>query len=318
MPPRAACPIPQPRTGRSAVMTALLKAMLAAVLVLVAAQARPAAADGSLPYGEGLLWQVEIAGTPPSYVLGTMHAADPRVRAVLSGMTTVLDRVDSVTVEVEMTTVARARVTAAMFSLSPVLADRLPPDDHADLIAITAGYGLPEAMASRLQPWGAIILLAMPPAEYRRMAAGEPPMDQHLQEEAEARGLPVHQLETIGEQIAALSALPDDAAITLLRDAIAEYGDSEAQFEAMVADYVAGDLAGLRAQTETAAGDHPAALAAFLDHLLYRRNKTMADRMETRLAEGNALIAVGALHLPGERGVLALLAERGYTVKRVR
>jgi uncharacterized protein YbaP (TraB family) len=35
------------------------------------------------------------------------------------------------------------------------------------------------------------------------------------------------------------------------------------------------------------------------------------------LEKGNAFIAVGALHLPGETGLVSLLRERGYTVSPV-
>jgi uncharacterized protein YbaP (TraB family) len=40
----------------------------------------------------------------------------------------------------------------------------------------------------------------------------------------------------------------------------------------------------------------------------------MLERMEKRLQEGNAFIAVGALHLPGDKGLLKLLQARGYRV----
>ncbi len=43
----------------------------------------------------------------------------------------------------------------------------------------------------------------------------------------------------------------------------------------------------------------------------------MVERILPRLAEGNALIAVGALHLPDEAGVLRLLEQRGYTIARM-
>ena len=51
--------------------------------------------------------------------------------------------------------------------------------------------------------------------------------------------------------------------------------------------------------------------------LLDERNARMVERMAPRLTEGDAFIAVGALHLPGERGILNLLAERGYRIFRV-
>jgi uncharacterized protein YbaP (TraB family) len=39
--------------------------------------------------------------------------------------------------------------------------------------------------------------------------------------------------------------------------------------------------------------------------------------MQRELRRGRAFVAVGALHLYGERGVLALLDEDGYRAERV-
>jgi uncharacterized protein len=44
------------------------------------------------------------------------------------------------------------------------------------------------------------------------------------------------------------------------------------------------------------------------------RNIIMAERGEAFLAKGNAFIAVGALHLPGEKGLVELLKANGYTL----
>jgi uncharacterized protein YbaP (TraB family) len=41
----------------------------------------------------------------------------------------------------------------------------------------------------------------------------------------------------------------------------------------------------------------------------------MADRMQPYLKQGKAFVAVGALHLPGEQGLLKLLEQRGYSVR---
>jgi len=43
----------------------------------------------------------------------------------------------------------------------------------------------------------------------------------------------------------------------------------------------------------------------------------MAFRMQRELRRGDAFVAVGALHLYGEKGVLALLAQDGYHSTRV-
>jgi len=43
----------------------------------------------------------------------------------------------------------------------------------------------------------------------------------------------------------------------------------------------------------------------------------MAQRMQSRLREGARFIAVGALHLPGEEGLLKLLSQQGYRLTPV-
>ena len=55
----------------------------------------------------------------------------------------------------------------------------------------------------------------------------------------------------------------------------------------------------------------------FQQHLVVDRNHRMAERMRQYLQQGQAFIAVGALHLPGEEGLLNLLEQQGYTVRRV-
>jgi hypothetical protein len=51
--------------------------------------------------------------------------------------------------------------------------------------------------------------------------------------------------------------------------------------------------------------------------LLTDRNKIMVDRMETVLQGGDAFIAIGALHLPGNEGVIARLREQGYKITAI-
>jgi len=76
------------------------------------------------------------------------------------------------------------------------------------------------------------------------------------------------------------------------------------------------DLAMLMAINTAAmqTGDQKLA-AEFQDRLIVRRNQLMAERMQPYLQEGNVFVAVGALHLPGEAGLLNLLEQRGYTVR---
>jgi uncharacterized protein YbaP (TraB family) len=58
-------------------------------------------------------------------------------------------------------------------------------------------------------------------------------------------------------------------------------------------------------------------LKLFLLRFNVERNRTMVQRMAPQLAQGGAFVAIGALHLPGETGLLSLLAAQGYGITRV-
>lgn len=60
-----------------------------------------------------------------------------------------------------------------------------------------------------------------------------------------------------------------------------------------------------------------AGYAAFEQAMVVERNKTMLKNSKPILAEGNAFIAVGALHLPGPEGLVEQLRQNGYTVTPV-
>lgn len=55
----------------------------------------------------------------------------------------------------------------------------------------------------------------------------------------------------------------------------------------------------------------------YLEHMLYIRNQAMADRMDSIMTTANLRLfaGMGASHLPGERGVIEMLREKGYTLR---
>jgi uncharacterized protein YbaP (TraB family) len=85
----------------------------------------------------------------------------------------------------------------------------------------------------------------------------------------------------------------------------------------IVEAYLARDLAAMNRISEESSGGDPSVRRAYTERLLDQRNERMVEKMEARLAEGGAFVAMGALHLYGSRGVLALLEARGYRVTRV-
>lgn len=79
--------------------------------------------------------------------------------------------------------------------------------------------------------------------------------------------------------------------------------------------YLQGNLGALLKLSEKYTTKDSAAVQRLQERLLGKRNKIMVDRMVSMLEKGNIFVAVGALHLPGLRGILYLLEGREFKVK---
>jgi uncharacterized protein YbaP (TraB family) len=104
----------------------------------------------------------------------------------------------------------------------------------------------------------------------------------------------------------------------LLNSTLEQAVEIERMFAALREAYLARDLVAVYDLLNAAkVDDSTGAVARFEQRLVIDRNRRMVDRMGELLQQGNAFVAVGALHLPGEQGILQLLADRGYRVTRV-
>jgi hypothetical protein len=133
-----------------------------------------------------------------------------------------------------------------------------------------------------------------------------------------AQGKPIHQLETGTEQIALFNELPEADQLALLESAIRDNARIETLFEDLTARYLARDVGGIhRDMIQQSKSMDEQLIKMFLLRFNEERNRTMVQRMAARLGEGGAFVAIGALHLPGETGLLSLLADQGYRITRV-
>ena len=288
----------------------------ALLLVVLSGQSAPAA---SLLHGEGLLWRIERPGLAPSYLFGTVHSTDERVRDLPRPVADAIAATDSLTLEVVITDDVMAELAKRMvISDGRLLDEILGLELFAQTATVGARYGIPEVGLKLLRPWAAWMLFSFPPEEIARQAAGEPALDVMLQADAMSQNKPVYGLETIDEQIDVIEGFSENEHIAMLKSTVAANGEIEDMFERLIRDYLARDLNAIHAfLSEQTAGFDAGLAEAITERFIEVRSELMAGRMVPRLAEGNSFIAVGALHLPGERGVLHLLELQGYQIFRV-
>jgi uncharacterized protein YbaP (TraB family) len=178
--------------------------------------------------------------------------------------------------------------------------------------------GLPANAVLRMRPMMIAGVVSIPPRMIRRLAAGQQGVDLQLAKSAIGRGIPIYALESVEEQIDTLSAMEHGHEAEILRMTVALRSQREEIYEQMLEAYLSGDiLAFLDMTLETFRGEDEALAEVFMDEILYRRNRLFVTRLSRHLSDGNALIAVGAAHIPGRDGVLDLLEAQGYRITRL-
>lgn len=293
------------------------KTLTAAALGGLVLMQAPLPADAeAVPQGQGLLWQIEAEEVAPSYLLGTMHTTDPQVLQLPAPVADAFASARSLTLELVMTEEVRQQIGASMVLTDGRGLDNiLDADSFERVAAVGLLYGWPAQMVRAMKPWALSVVFSSPPSELARQVAGELPLDQMLQAKAEARSLPVYGLESAEEQADLFESMPEANQLAYLDWVVTQHGQVDQWFTDLRRLYLDRNTGGmLDLMREQVAGTDQVLSADFEDRLVGHRNQIMAERMRPRLDEGGAFVAVGALHLPGEEGILSLLEQHGYRV----
>lgn len=289
------------------------RAFLAGALASLALPARAAAAQR---FTRGLLWRVEKRGVAPSHVYGTIHVPDARLAQLPAPVRQRFEGAKSLMLEFVPDAYSRERfLEAAMFMDRQTLQDKIGAQDFERAVAQLAPIGLSREVVNRLKPWGALINLRDP-----QRADDAAPLDRQLLELARARRMPTEQIEGVEEQIFTFDELPMESQVALLRHSLAHRDELVELGERTLDAYLTGDLAAIWRLREAFGARYPEIAphqAALTKRVLHDRSVVMAFRMQRELRRGSAFVALGALHLYGGKGVLALLESDGYRARRV-
>jgi uncharacterized protein YbaP (TraB family) len=272
----------------------------------------PAAAAGEVTEA-GLLYEVRAQGAPPSFLFGTIHSEDPRVTDLPPPVREAFEGSGRFAMEVlpDANAILRSMLTM-VYTDGRTLEDVTGPDLYRQAVEAVKARGMNEAAIKDFKPWAVVTLLSVPRSETGEF------LDMLLYRDALAAEKPVVGLESIDEQLAVFEDLSEPDQVALLKETL-EAGDQlPAVFERLLEAYLARDLTELLRLSDLylSAGD-PRLAKRFRATALQARNRRMAERMRDLLDEGDFFIAVGALHLPGEGGILARLRAAGYQVNPV-
>lgn len=265
-------------------------------------------------FERGLLWRVARKDVPASHVYGTLHGPHARLAELPARAQLAFDRAHSVMLEFVPDGYGRERfIEAAMLGAHQTLEQLIGAPDFERALEALAPLGLSRDLANRMKPWS--VLVNLQAARHARQTAP----DERLRELARARGVPLYQIENVDEQVFTFDEFPMDSQVALLKHSLSHGAELATLAEQTVEAYLAEDLTRMWRLREQFNARHPeiaAHQAVMTKRMVHDRSVVMAFRMQRELRRGAAFVALGAVHLYGAKGVLALLEGDGYRAVR--
>lgn len=280
-----------------------------------------------------LLWKISGNGLQkPSYIIGTYHLAPVSFADSISGVKEALAASEQVYGEVIMADMMKpenmTKVQAAMMlpegqtldklftaeemtRINAMLKSIMGVDMSNPMVAQQIGRLTPQALQTQL---GLLIYLK----KHQGFNPNES-FDGYFQKAAAAKGKTVGALETIDFQINTLyKSMTMERQKQLLLCLADNMEFNEEQTENVVKSYFAQDLDGVAAAMDAKLNNTCDGTPEEKDVLIYNRNADWMTKMPEIMKQKPTFFAVGAGHLPGDRGVLELLKKAGYTVESVK
>jgi uncharacterized protein len=266
-----------------------------------------------------LLWKVSGNNLEkPSYLFGTYHLLSADFVKEVVGAEKAFKKSEAVVGELEMDENAAGKLMNFMVMENNSLDSLLSPLQYDTLSeAIKERMGMPVMMLNKLKPMGVYIMLASSEAakdvsvDIKNKSAL---MDVWFQEEAKRKKKDVFSLETAEEQAAVLFNSSLDRQLDMLMEYLRLDRDAaKKENDKIVNCYKEQNLDCLVSIMESSNYTQ-----IEKDVMLKDRNLKWIPQLKEFMQQKSCFVAVGALHLPGNEGIINLLREAGYTVEPVR
>jgi len=261
------------------------------------------------------MWQIG-RGAKRITLYGTVHALPPgkiwmsaaAQRAFADADTLVVEAADTADAAAVAAVVQRVGILPAAVPI----ASRLPTDLQTQVAETMQRLGLAEGRLDHLKSWlAAISILGADMARSGLDPADG--VDRALIAMAQAAAKPVIGLETAEYQLGLFDALPEAEQRLLLGSAVSDAASAQDEVRGLLEAWEAGDMERIRADFDD--GKLSPELEAAL---LTRRNTAWSNWLAQRVKRREKLfVAVGAAHMAGPNGLIALLRARGIRIKRI-
>lgn len=259
-----------------------------------------------------LLWEITGNGlSKPSYLYGTIHLIDKKdfyVRPLIDSM---LLHADQVAFEIKLDDMAALMSLQGMMALpeGQTIKGMTSPEDYEKLRKYFA-----DSLETDLADMDKQKPFALIQKVTENFIKGEQEsFELHFLMECIQHKKTILGLETVADQMAIFDSIPYAEQIGWLLESIDSSTAYNDIFSDLVRFYKEEDLDSIAKCMNESSPE----LMAYADEFIYSRNRKWIPVMADMMKDKTTFIAVGAGHLPGDEGVIALLRKAGYTVKPI-
>lgn len=262
---------------------------------------------------KSLLWEISGNGlAAPSYLYGTIHLICPLDFALSDSLKAKFGAAQQIVMELDMDDPAiMGKMMQTLYMKDgKKLKSLLNEADYALLSTyVKDSLGMGIGFVETMKPFAAMSLfysklLKCAPQSYELV----------LMQMAKQGKKEIFGLETVESQMAIFDKIPYEIQAKMLVELAKTPTNAAAEFADLVAVYKKQDVDALEKMMEKSNFD----FKDYQDNILYNRNANWIAEITKFVQQKPTLFAVGAGHLGGKKGLLALLRKNGFTIKAIR
>jgi uncharacterized protein YbaP (TraB family) len=264
------------------------------------------------------LWELQ-AGASHVYLLGSIHSADRSLYPLAPVIEDAFAQAQFLVLEFDIGQVQSLSSQQAILSQALLskgtLRDLFSKTEYTRLKADVERYGLDLDSFGPFKPW--FVSIAMLQEGLQKLGfKPEYGIDFYFHQRAE--GKIIIELESLDEQIQLLAGWDMEKQKLMLQYTVNEMEALEKHFGQIISAWKSGDAAALERQVFGSQRTDPRMTAVY-DRIFRDRNAAMAQKLSGMFQRepGVYFVVVGAGHLIGDQGLVALLRKKGYAVDQL-
>ena len=266
--------------------------------------------------GHSFLWKVQ-SGANVMYLAGSVHALtadayplNPAYQRAFDASSALVEEIDLA--QADPLAGGLGLLAKGMYTDGRTFNSAVSKETAALVAEKLKGTPLALELIQPMKPWMVTLMLEALGAQ----SAGLDPelgLDKHFYNLATDGRKQVIGLETVQYQIDRFDKMPDAMQEQLLRSELAEMETEKTSLRTLLTAWQSGDAAAIEKMLLMSFTDNPAAY----NSLITERNRNWMPQLEACLKRSSpCFVIVGAAHIVGPQGLLALLRQRGYRIEQ--